>query len=240
MKKTFILLSSFLLVSMMGCVKRPNSSNGSSSSSQNDLSSSSADEYIEEDLDLSVDTTGTTISMWVPFSSDLTDILNTKIQEFSQMTGINVNFESKGSYANLHTAVMLASQSRKYPNLLMDYSYNIAEYVDNDIQMNLDEFIEQDATRPMISTSGGVEYDAQGIRRFDYYDFFEENLIENEHYSLDDSSVGYVGPVGAIPFFRNATVLGYNATFFDWVATQDSIKNKIILPQVKGLKLKTI
>ena len=70
-----------------------------------------------DSLDVNIDTKGVTITMWTGFGSKINGIMEELLDEFTQKTGIKVEYESKGGYPNLLKAINLASTSGSFPNI---------------------------------------------------------------------------------------------------------------------------
>ena len=80
-----------------------------------------------DNLDVTIDTRGVTISMWTGFGSSITSTLENIIQGFTEKTGIIVEHESKGGYDNLQTAIELATTTQSYANVAVGYPDHFAD-----------------------------------------------------------------------------------------------------------------
>ena len=148
------------------------------------------------------DLKGTTIEFWTGFGQTIDKTLVPMLEDFQEMTGINVTYESKGGYPNLQSAINLGSANEKYPNIANGYGDHFASYVESDIIMHLDGYIEADADRSTVDE----------IEHIDYDQYYEGYKRENESIEYDDEGNGYV--LG-VPFNKSTEVGTYNKTFFD-------------------------
>lgn len=169
------------------------------------------------DIDFNADVRGTTIQFWTGFGSDLNDTLEEIIDEFEKITGVNVKYESKGSYDGCLKAVGLAATSGKYPHLVVGYPDHWASYVKSDIIVRLDYYFENDVHN---------EFEPEG-ESFKMSDFYSDYMRENQSVEFDKEGNPYT--LG-VPFNKSTEVMTYNKTFFDWIFTQDSLKNDIYIP----------
>lgn len=170
------------------------------------------------DIDFSADVNGTSIEFWTGFGSAINDVLEPVIQEFSSMTGVSVKYESKGSYDNVLNATTLAATTGKFPNLVVGYPDHFASYVNQDIIVRLDYYFENDKQSV---------FEPEG-ESFKISDFYSDYMNENQAIEFDKDGNPYT--LG-VPFNKSTEVLVYNSTFFDWVATQESLKNDIFVPE---------
>jgi ABC-type glycerol-3-phosphate transport system substrate-binding protein len=186
-----------------------------------------ADTY---DLDVTIDTRGTTISMWTGFGSQINTVMEELLDEFEQKTGIKVDYESKGGYPNLLKAINLASTSGSFPNIANGYPDHFASYIKSNILLRLDGLIENDGKRGDTEgayTQNGVRYGSDGIMLMDYDDFYSDYTRENETLEYKEDGTPYT--LG-VPFNKSTEVLVYNATFFQWAASREDLRNKIFVP----------
>ena len=179
-------------------------------------------------LDVNIETRGATISFWTGFGSAVNTVLEPIIEEFEQKTGITVEYESKGGYSNLQTAINLSATKKQYANVAVGYPDHFAGYINSNIQLRLDGLIKSDANRQMVGKDEeGYDVDKDGLRKLNYSDFYSDYTLENETLEFDSEGNGYV--LG-IPFNKSSEVMVYNAQFFNWAKTQDSIKDTIFVP----------
>ena len=189
--------------------------------------------------DVTVDTRGTTITMWTGFGSDMTKELEAILEDFTAKTGIIVNHESKSGYPNLLKAINLASTSGSYPNIANGYPDHFASYVKSNILLRLDGFLENDAKRGNVDgayTQNSARFGSDGIKLMDYDDFYDDYTVENETLEFDEKGNGYV--LG-VPFNKSTEVMVYNSSLFDWAAKQTEWKDKIYVP-VTWADVKTV
>lgn len=183
----------------------------------------SADTY---DLDVNVDTAGVTIKMWTGFGSTINKFLHENedslISQFEALTQINVEYETKGGYPNLQTAINLSATTiNALPQVANAYPDHMAGYIGSNIQLRLDGLIENDSKRDIQEPGSYV--DAAGnkvttLPHLDYSDFYTDYTLENETLEFDaETGKGYV--LG-LPFNKSTEVLAYNKDFFDFFATE--------------------
>ncbi len=170
------------------------------------------------DIDFNADVNGVSIDFWTGFGSSINDVLEPLIGEFEKMTGVTVNYESKGSYDNVLNAATLAATSGTFPNVLVGYPDHFATYVNQDIIVRLDYYFENDVHSV---------FEPEG-EEFEIADFYEDYMVENQSIEFDKDGNPYT--LG-IPFNKSTEVLIYNSTFFDWVATQPTLSSSIFVPR---------
>ena len=180
-----------------------------------------------DNLDVTVETRGVTISMWTGFGSSITSTLENIIQGFTEKTGIIVEHESKGGYDNLQNAIELATSTVTYANIAVGYPDHFAGYINSNIQLRLDGLIKNDKKRASGKDAEGFDVDKDGIRIINYDDFYDDYKPENESLEFKSNGTGY--KLG-LPFNKSSEAMVYNATFFDWAKTQDSLKDSIFVP----------
>ena len=181
-----------------------------------------------DNLDVTIDTRGATISFWTGFGSKVNEVLEPLLEQFQQKTGITVEYESKGGYSNLQTAINLSATKKQYANVAVGYPDHFAGYINSNIQLRLDGLIANDSKREVAGKDAeGYDIDKDGIRLMNYSDFYSDYVTENETLEFDGEGNGYV--LG-LPFNKSSEVMVYNSQFFDWVATQDSLKANIFVP----------
>ena len=177
------------------------------------------------DVDPTIDTRGVEIEFWSGFGSTITDQLEDLVlKNFSDKYQINVKHTSKGGYSGLQKAINLSASSVTYPNIAIGYPDHFASYIDSDIQLRLDSFIQSDAGIPESRTDeDGTVF--QEAAKIDMSDFYESYMTENRTLEYDDDGNPYT--LG-LPFNKSTEVLVYNKTFFenDWVKAAG-----IILPE---------
>lgn len=195
-------------------------------------------------IDVTLDTRGTTITMWTGFGSDMSKALEERLEEFTAKTGIIVKHESKGGYPNLLKAINLASTSGSYPNIANGYPDHFASYVKSNILLRLDGLIGNDEKRFEVEGSymqNGIKYGADGVMLMDYNDFYKDYTRENETLEYKTDGTPYI--LG-VPFNKSTEVMVYNSTLFDWCATNEVWKDKIFVPktwaEVKSVGLNII
>ena len=157
------------------------------------------------DLDFSVDTNGTSINFWTPFGSAIQEHVDLICENFEKETGIHVNVETKGGYDNLEKAITLAAASQKYPHVALAYPDHMANYVNSDIIVRLDYYLEND-----------------GDDTFKLTDCYKDYLEEVQSVEFEEAGNGYT--LG-LPFNKSTEVMCYNKQFFAWAQQTDpSIK----------------
>lgn len=168
-------------------------------------------------LDFNADVRGTTIEFWTGFGSNINDVIEPLLDEFTAMTGVNVRYESKGSYDNVLNACTLSATTGKFPHLVVGYPDHFASYVNQDIIVRLDYYFENDV-------QSVFEPDGES---FKISDFYPDYMRENQSIEFDRDGNPYT--LG-VPFNKSTEVLIYNSTFFDWCASQDELKDSIYVP----------
>lgn len=182
-------------------------------------------------IDVTLDTRGTTITMWSGFGSDMSKCLEDRLEEFTAKTGIIVKHESKSGYPNLLKAINLASTSGSFPNIANGYPDHFASYVKSNILLRLDGLLENDAKRGDVTgayTQNGKRFGADGIKLMDYEDFYDDYVVENETLEFKEDGTGYI--LG-VPFNKSTEEMVYNADLFDWAAKQEAWKDRIFVPK---------
>ena len=181
-----------------------------------------------DSLDVNVETRGVTISMWTGFGQSVNDVLQPLLEEFTEKTGITVQYESKGGYDNLQNAINLAATSQEYANVAVGYPDHFAGYINSNIQLRLDGLLKNDAKRKVAGKDEeGYDVDKDGIRLMNYDSFYKDFTPENESLEFKEDGSGYV--LG-LPFNKSSEVMVYNKQFFDWAKTQNDIKDTIFIP----------
>lgn len=162
-----------------------------------------------------LDTNGVTIDMWTPFGSNTIEpIFEERIEQFEEIYNITVNVETKGSYDTLSKAIIGAATSQKYPHLTLAYPDHMANYVNSDIILRLDTFLEKDNE---TNNSSLTEEDKFS---FSSDDFYEDYMEENKSVEFKEDGTGYV--LG-VPFNKSTEVMVYNKTFMEWASSQDNL-----------------
>ena len=170
------------------------------------------------DLDFNVDVSGQTIKMWAGFGSDINKVLEELLDEFTRLTGVKVEYESKSSYGECLKAVNLAATKGGYPHVVVGYPDHFASYVKSDIIVRLDYYFENDVHNPTFEPEG---------ESFKLSDFYTDYVVENQSVEFDENGKGYT--LG-VPFNKSTEVLVYNKTFFNYCASRDDLKDKIFVP----------
>ena len=170
------------------------------------------------DLDFNVDVKGQTIQMWSGFGSSINPTLESLLGEFERLTGVKVEYESKGGYGDCLKAVTLASTKGKYPHVVVGYPDHFASYVKSDIIVRLDYYFENDVHNPTFEPAG---------QRFKLSDFYSDYIVENQSIEFKENGDPYT--LG-VPFNKSTEVLVYNKTFFNYCASNNELKDKIFVP----------
>lgn len=172
-------------------------------------------------VNLATDPTGTTITVWTGFGSNINDVMDALDEQFTADTGIKVNYESKGSYDNLKDAVVLAAATGNYPNVTIGYPDHFAEYVQSDIIVRLDYYFEHDAECVGL----GTEKEKFPVAMSDYY---QQYMTENQSLEFKDDGTPYT--LG-VPFNKSTEYMTYNASFFSYAQSVDAT---ITVPRTWG------
>lgn len=181
--------------------------------------------------DMNVETKGTTIKFWTGFGEKVNNTLQPILDEFTKQTGITVDYEPKGGYEGLQSAVNLAATSGEYPNIVNGYPDHFVGYVTSDIITRLDGYFTADKDRTK---------DVKIIQHMDYSDFYENYTKENESIEFKSDGTGYI--LG-VPFNKSCELGTYNATFFNLMKMTDStIKVPATWDEVatEGAKIKKV
>lgn len=170
------------------------------------------------DIDFTLDTRGTEITFWTGFGAAVSEHLEDIIANFTEQTGINVVYETKGGYDGLAQAINLSASARTFPNITVGYPDHFASYVSSDIILQLDGYIAKDKEIPATRTDeDGTVFEE--LPAFDYANFYSDYTKENESIEYDQNGKGYI--LG-IPFNKSTEVMVYNKTFFDSKAAKDA------------------
>ena len=145
---------------------------------------------IAYNIDFTEDTKGTTIKFWTPFGGGIQEWIDVICENFEAETGIHVETESKGGYAGLQKAISLAASRKAYPHVALAYPDHMATYVNQDIIVRLDYYLEND-----------------GDDNFTLNDFYKDYLTECQTVEYDAEGNGYT--LG-IPFNKSTEVMCYN------------------------------
>lgn len=180
-----------------------------------------ANKGYQGDVDLSVDTRGVSINFWSGFGSSISDHLDgTVLKKLKDKYQIEVKHEGKGGYDGLQKAINLSASQVTYPNIAVGYPDHFASYINSDILLRLDPFIEGDKNIPASREDGFIE-----APKFDINDFYPSYLKENQNLEFKEDGTPYT--VG-LPFNKSTEVMVYYKTFFE----NEGIKAKgIYLPE---------
>lgn len=174
------------------------------------------------DLDVNVNTEGVTINMWTGFGSAVNSALTPLLEDFTALTKINVEYETKGGYKNLQTAINLsATNLNALPQIANGYPDHFAGYISSNIQLRLDGLVANDRYRN--ESEAGSYTNALGekvskLPHLDYDGFYSDYIIENETLEFDEEGKGYI--LG-IPFNKSTEVMVYNQPLFDWAISNE-------------------
>jgi len=166
-------------------------------------------------VDMTVDTRGVTIQFWTGFGAVINSTLEPMLTEFTEETGIIVEYESKGGYDALQQAINLSATSESYPHIANGYPDHFAGYIASDIILRLDGFIENDKNIPDSRDEGAFTE----LPDFDIDDFYPSYMVENQSLEFDADGNPYT--LG-IPFNKSTEVAVVNKTAFDLFASLDS------------------
>lgn len=175
-------------------------------------------------IDMTVDTRGTTIQFWTGFGSSVNTIISEILADFTAETGIIVEYDPKGGYPGLQQAINLSATSASYPHIANGYPDHFAGYISSDIILRLDEFIEEDEDIPATRDDGAFTE----LAPFDLEDFYPTYMTENRSLEFDKDGNPYT--LG-IPFNKSTEVAVVNKTAFDVFTAIDST---IKIPETWG------
>lgn len=191
-KKTLFMTVTFLaLGALVGCKKLPPSPPVPS----DDTSGGESNEVPDV-------TERTEIKFWTGFGQAVNNVLEPLIERFeSQNPNIKVDYETKGGYPALTTAIKQSVSNREYPHIANGYPDHFADYANSSVLLNLD------SNNYIKNANHGVD-----IER--YYDDY---MVENRTI-IDGYTVG-------LPFNKSTEILVANQSFFDVANKKDpSIK----------------
>ena len=135
-------------------------------------------------VDLSVDPTGATITVWHPFGATVGKVFEEVVEQFEEDTGIHVVVEPREGYDNLKKAVTLAAAGKKYPNVTLGYPDHFFEYVDSDIIVRMDHYLEDDHLMVPVGED-------QNLYPVSADDFYADYMKEVQSIELKDDGTGY-------------------------------------------------
>lgn len=168
-------------------------------------------------VDLSLDISGATVNFWTGFGADNNAIVEDLLADFEEQTGVDVVYESKGSYDQLKQAISLSATSRSYPHVALGYPDHFAEYVRNNIIVRLDYYFENGGTYAY------GDYNEED-RTYAISDFYSDYMVENQSIEMKSPSEGWT--LG-VPFNKSTEIMTINKTFFDWAVTRNP---EIVVP----------
>lgn len=170
------------------------------------------------DIDITVDTRGVTIEFWTGFGTVINSILQPMLEDFTNLTGIIVEYDAKGGYTGLQQAINLSATSETYPHIANGYPDHFAGYIASDIILRLDGFIENDKDIPLTRTDeDGVVFEE--LPHLDLDDFYVAYMDENRQLEYDRDGNPYT--LG-LPFNKSTEVAVINKTAFDLFNELDS------------------
>lgn len=139
--------------------------------------------------------------MWTGFGSSYSIALRDVLDTYTADTGIVVEHESQGGYANLQTNMNNSIATATYPDIANGYPDHFAGYINNEIQVPLDDFIKE------YNEEHGVDL---------LSDYFPEYMKENQELAYDEegNKITY-----GLPFNKSTEVLGYNNYFVQYAQT---------------------
>jgi len=181
------------------------------------LSSCNGDDFNPYAVNFDVDIAGAKIDFWSPFGADNNLVVEDLLATFESQTGVEVNYESKGSYDQLKQAIDLSATSRTYPHIALGYPDHFAGYVTSNIIVRLDYYFENGGSYDF------GDYDAAD-RAFAMSDFYEDYMVENQSIEFKEDLTGWT--LG-VPFNKSTEIMTINKTFFNWAITMNP---EIIVP----------
>ncbi|MDY0100796.1 MAG: extracellular solute-binding protein [Bacilli bacterium] len=167
----------------------------------------------EFNIDITLDTRGATIELWTGFGNVINTELEPMLEDFTALTGINVEYEPKGGYDGLQQAINLSATSTTYPHIANGYPDHFAGYIASDIILRLDGFIENDHLIP--ETRDALEEGEEEfveLPKLDITDFYPAYFKENQELEYDREGNPYT--LG-LPFNKSTEVAVINRTAFD-------------------------
>lgn len=146
----------------------------------------------------------TEIDFWTGFGAAVNNVLEPLIERFEEQNeNIKVNYEKKGGYDSLTSAIKESVSNRAYPHIANGYPDHFADYAASNVLLNL-------------NSNNFIKNPDHGI---DMEDFYGDYRVENETI-VDGYTVG-------IPFNKSTEILVANQSFFD---VANSIDDTIKVP----------
>lgn len=148
--------------------------------------------------------------MWTGFGSSYSIALRDVLDKYQEAAGLTIEHESQGGYTNLQTNMNNSIATATYPDIANGYPDHFAGYINNEIQVPLDDFIKE-----YNEEHGGDLLS----------DYFPEYMKENQELAYDDegNKITY-----GLPFNKSTEVLGYNNYFVQYA---QSINDTLGVPK---------
>ncbi len=136
--------------------------------------------------------------MWTGFGSSYSIALRDVLDAYTADSGVTVEHESQGGYPNLQNNMNNSIATATYPDIANGYPDHFAGYINNEIQVPLDDFIKE-----YNEEHGGDLLS----------DYFPEYMKENQELAYDEAGnkITY-----GLPFNKSTEVLGYNNYFLQY------------------------
>lgn len=142
--------------------------------------------------------------MWTGFGSSYSIALQDCLDQYNAATGVVIEHESQGGYPNLQNNMNNSIATASYPDIANGYPDHFAGYINNEIQVPLDDFIKE------YNEEHGVDL---------LSDYYPEYMKENQELAYDDEG----NPITyGLPFNKSTEVLGYNNYFLQYAQKSNS------------------
>jgi len=146
---------------------------------------------------------GADLLMWTGFGGSYTMSLEEVLGDYTAETGVSIEHQSQKGYDNLQNNMNNSIATESYPNFANGYPDHFANYINNEIQVPLDDYIEK------YNEEHGTDL---------LKDYYEQYMVENQTLAYDESGKGITY---ALPFNKSTEVMGYNNFFVQYAIKQD-------------------
>ena len=138
------------------------------------------------------------VVFWTGFGSTYSNYVQTMCDSEFDAKSIRVNNQSRGSYENIHNAIVAAASTHDLPQFANGYSEHFAHYSSLNIVEPLDNYITAYNTKNSVNLLN---------------DIYEQYMVENSTIAYDANENALIT---GLPFNRAAEVLVYNGYFVDY------------------------
>ena len=135
------------------------------------------------------------VTFWASFGEKYSLMLKPIINKAAKKLNLTVKYTTAGSIKNIHTNMVAAIGTSKYPSIAMGYPDHFVQYQGSDILVPLDDDFKNELAN----------------------DYDKSYIPENKIYDKN----GVLRTYG-VPFNKSTELLGYNGVFVDYVAEKYS------------------